>query len=60
MAFIVVKYDNKSKGKKRKIKLLVKNFDQGSMALQRHLVEENEGKLVIESCRKFLDDLEKY
>jgi len=58
IAFITVKYDNKSKGKKRKIKLLVKNLDQGSMGLQKSLVEENEGKLVIESCKKFLEELE--
>jgi len=53
---IVVKYDNKSKGKKKKIKLQILNQDQGSRGLQDFLLKDS-GKLIIEGCKKLLEDI---
>jgi len=55
---VVIKYDNKSKGKKKKIKLQILNQDQGSRGLQEHLLKDN-GKLIIDGCRKLLEDIRK-
>jgi len=54
----VIKHDCKIKGKSTKIKMLVKNTDNGSKALQDYLLKEG-GSLIIESCQKFLQDVEK-
>jgi len=57
-ANIVIRDDSKTKGKQTKLKMLVKNLDEGSRALQDYLLKEEGGRLLLESCRKFLEDVE--
>jgi len=57
-ANIVIRDDPKTKGKQTKLKMLVKNLDEGSRALQDYLLKEEGGRLLLESCRKFLEDVE--
>ncbi len=57
-ANIVIGEDSKTKGKQTKLKMLVKNLDEGSRALQDYLLKEEGGRLLLESCKKFLADVE--